>query len=383
MNKLPSVFMILYDIDSLGGAEQQAWRLARGLRDRGVRVAMVTGDWKRQKPDSKMIENIPVHYIPTASRLVAYRGGRRLSRYVMFCTLTYFIWRHQKEYDILHFHESSFLTIAGILIGWLINKKVITKMRASGEWSDLQYIRRDWRGLEKPFLISMLRRINRVISLNEESTQELLANGFQPDQIISMVNGIEVDNFTPRLHYTLSIPPKLVFVGRLEPQKDVKTLLQALTLTTRRDIEALIVGDGYQRQYLENLVIELGLQERVKFYGRVSDVVPLLQKADLFVLPSLAEGISNALLEAMSCGLPCVVTDIPGNRTVLTDQTDGYLFMPGKAEVLAHTLDHLLSDEALRSRLGQAARNTVMQRFAMNAIVESYLNLYCQLVLAN
>jgi glycosyltransferase involved in cell wall biosynthesis len=215
--------------------------------------------------------------------------------------------------------------------------------------------------------------------LNEETTQELLAAGFQPDRIVPMANGIDAEKYRVRSDYTLGIPPRLVFVGRLEPQKDVATFLQALALTSRSDFQALIVGDGPQRQCLEEMACELGLRERTAFCGRVSDVIPFLQEADLFVLPSLSEGISNALLEAMSCGLPCLVTDIPGNRAVITDGIDGHLFTPGSPETLAQLLTTLLADASLRRRTGQAARKTVTQRFSMSAVVEAYLRLYCQL----
>src|SRR5215813_11868862 len=126
-------------------------------------------------------------------------------------------------------------------------------MRASGEWSDLQYIRRNWRGPERPALIGMLRQADFTVSLNDETTEELLGAGFQSDRIVRMVNGIEAEKFTPRSDYTLGKPPKIVFVGRLEPQKDVKTLLQAVKILNWPDIQVLILGEGYQRSFLEGV----------------------------------------------------------------------------------------------------------------------------------
>ena len=375
----PPVFMILYDLDALGGAEQQAWRLAQALHQRQIRVEIVTGCWNGQKPGCRIRQGIPVHYIATVGHLVKWRGGRRLSRYVMLMALFHFLWRHRKQYQILHFHESEFLVVAGILISRLCDKRVITKMRASGRWSDLQHIQNHWRGLEKPVIIGMLKQADRTISLNEESDRELLAAGFRPERVIRMRNGIEVEKFPVREDYTLGHPSTLLFMGRLEPQKDVPTLLRSLTLLKRADTQLVVLGSGPQRQQLEGLAEEWQIKERVKFCGRVAEVVPFLQRADLFVLPSLSEGISNALLEAMACGLPCVVSDIPGNRAVVTDGLDACLFPPGNAEALAQVLTTLLDDQSLRWRLGQAARSTVARCFSMQAVTEAYLTLYRQL----
>ena len=156
--------------------------------------------------------------------------------------------------------------------------------------------------------------------------------------------------------------------------------MQALPLINRSDIRILVVGDGPQRQFLEGMATDLRIGERVVFCGRTSEVVPLLQQADLFVLPSVAEGISNALLEAMAIGLPCLATDIPGNQAVISDGIDGHLFAPGNPPALAHLLTTLLADENLRYRTGQAARAMVTQRFSIQAVAEAYLALYNRLL---
>ena len=134
------------------------------------------------------------------------------------------------------------------------------------------------------------------------------------------------------------------------------------------------------KHFSEETTKSLGLREQVTFCGRVSDVTPFLTTGDLFVLPSVAEGISNALLEAMACGLPCLVSDIPGNRTVITHEKDGLLFPVKDSAALAHLLEKFLTDEALRRQIGQAARVTAMQQFSLQAVVEAYLSLYNRLI---
>src|SRR5262245_28254066 len=135
--------MVLQDLGALGGAEQQAWRLVQGLQRHQVPVEVVTGGWRGQKPGSEIVEGVLVHYLPTIGRWIEWRGGRRLSRYVMITSLLNFLWWRRHQYDVLHCHENEFMAATGVLFGQLCHKRVVTKMRASGEWSDLQYIRRN------------------------------------------------------------------------------------------------------------------------------------------------------------------------------------------------------------------------------------------------
>jgi glycosyltransferase involved in cell wall biosynthesis len=114
----------------------------------------------------------------------------------------------------------------------------------------------------------------------------------------------------------------------------------------------------------------------VKFAGERSDVQDYLRDADVFVLPSKAEGISNALLEAMAQGLPVVVSDIPGNAEVVDDEKTGIVFHRDDVSSLAARLQSLLQDQALRQELGDAARREIDARYAIGRIAERYIGVY-------
>jgi glycosyltransferase involved in cell wall biosynthesis len=111
----------------------------------------------------------------------------------------------------------------------------------------------------------------------------------------------------------------------------------------------------------------------------VNDVPRRLEEADAFVLPSLSEGVSNALLEAMAHGLPCIATDIPGNADLIRDRETGLLVRTGDADALARAMLELAADPALRERLGRAARTLVEERFDMGVIAARYAALYREL----
>ena len=375
-----SVLMVIEDLDALGGAEKQTFRLTKALQEQGLRVSIVTGCWNGRKPGSEVREGIPIHYISTASHLTTRRGGRRVSNYVILVSMFWFLWRYRNHYQILHFHEGKHFVIPGLFMQRFFAKKVIIKMRNSGEWSDFRLIERFYLPFERPFITTALRKANKVVSLNPEAADELSAEGYTTDQVAHMLNGIDVKAFSARETYTLGQPVKLLFLGRLDAQKGIYTLLQAISRLNRKDVEVIALGDGPERETLETEVEALGIKDRIHFLGRVSNVPNFLQQADIFVLPSFAEGISNALLEALSCGLPSIVADISGNQMVVTDQQDAWFFPPGDAEALAKGLDQLITDDALRQRLGQAARQTVLNRFSMDKVAKDYMALYTELI---
>ena len=168
--------------------------------------------------------------------------------------------------------------------------------------------------------------------------------------------------------------PCLLAVGRLYPQKNYGLLLRAFAqaATSQPDWTLCVAGLGPQRQELERLARELGLDSRVRFLGHVADVGGLLAQADAYALSSLYEGFPNALCEAMAAGLPCVSTDCPsGPADIVKDGENGLLTPSGGVQALAGALARLMADEGLRQRLGAAARD-VSRRFHPDRIMAQW-----------
>src|SRR5262249_9884403 len=124
-----------------------------------------------------------------------------------------------------------------------------------------------------------------------------------------------------------------------------------------------LVGDGGLRPQLEIMATELGIQDSVEVLGSRSDVVDLLQQAWGFVLPSRNEGMPNALLEAMACGLPCIATRVSGSEDLITDGLNGILLEPEEPVQMAYALRSLIEDSELAQRLGQEGRATVVGKY--------------------
>jgi glycosyltransferase involved in cell wall biosynthesis len=139
-----------------------------------------------------------------------------------------------------------------------------------------------------------------------------------------------------------------------------------------------ICGDGPDRQALEFTADDLGVSQRVRLRGKLStaECRDVLRDADVFVLSSVAEGISNAVLEAMACGVPVVCTECGGMREAVRDGVEGYLVPPRDPDAMAARLRQLAEDEPLRRRMGAAARQRVLDGFTLRGQVEALRGLY-------
>ena len=173
------------------------------------------------------------------------------------------------------------------------------------------------------------------------------------------------------------------FVGRLIAVKGVDWLLRVWRDVIQQETlgRLLIIGDGPERSALEVQIRSLGLADSVALVGRQEDVFKFLAISDVFVLPSRLEGVSNALLEAMSQGLPVIVADdeLGGNREVVDDRIDGHVVKIGDDRSFGEILVKLLQDAELRNEMGRKAKHKIEQRFSMDSVVNGYCRIYSEL----
>jgi glycosyltransferase involved in cell wall biosynthesis len=167
-------------------------------------------------------------------------------------------------------------------------------------------------------------------------------------------------------------------VGRLHEQKGHIYLLQAAALVRRQcpQVSFRIVGDGPLRNSLEAQSRALGVNDIVEFAGARSDIAAQLRQFDLFVLPSLWEGLPYVLLEAMAVGIPIVATDVSGVREIITDETEGIIAPPRSAAALAEAVTGLVANDARRASLGAKGAQVVRQRFSIDAMVDRTVAVY-------
>lgn len=174
----------------------------------------------------------------------------------------------------------------------------------------------------------------------------------------------------------------VAYVGRLANQKRIKDLIWAMQLLRQLtdNVYFLIVGNGPERTALEEYAERMTCAHLTRFAGHRADARQLLAACDVFWLASEFEGLSNSLLEAMSRGLPCVATDIPPNRELVTDGETGLIANVGDSPAYAQWADRLLADPEWAQRIGDAARQHVKQHFGLQAMIDAHADVYRQLV---
>ena len=205
-------------------------------------------------------------------------------------------------------------------------------------------------------------------------------------KITTIHNGVDVDRFRPggdRMHLRreLGLDEHHLLVGavaHLTPQKGHRHLLEAARQVVQRLPETVfvLVGDGSLRPELEEMVNAWKLQENVRFLGVRRDIPELLGSLDLFVLPSVWEGLGVAVLEAMACELPVVASRVDGIVEMVVEGVTGLLAPPKDAEALHVALTTLLESPAERERMGLAGRERAVSRFSTKAMVERYRGIY-------
>jgi glycosyltransferase involved in cell wall biosynthesis len=225
---------------------------------------------------------------------------------------------------------------------------------------------------------------DRIVAVSEGIAQDLVDNyGVKPEKIDVIhypVDWAKVQELAqePVEHEWFSQEiPIVLFVGRLEAVKGVEHLLRAFA-KVRRQMAArcVLVGDGQEREKLQELAHQLGIEQDVYFAGMQSNPFKYMKRATSFVLPSLSEGLPNVLIEAMACGCPVIATDVAsgGSREVLGGGEYGILVPPGDEEGLAQAILRVLQDPALRKRLSRLA-SQYAQKFDVHEIVPQYARL--------
>jgi glycosyltransferase involved in cell wall biosynthesis len=368
----------------VGGTERQALKLAKMLVEKDVQVEIVTGWWFRGTPQREIVEGIPVFRNHTLWEMFGIKGLRKLGGYLYILTLLWHLAHRRQYYDIIHVHGLNYHTFAAALAGRWFKRKTITKLANSGVASDITKMKTGQQLALSRFLLPVALTCDRFIALTHTISNELVRAGVPSDKILELVNGIDTEEVVARSSYELHHPPRLIYIGRLHAQKGLDRLLKAVGLLIEQglvdDLCLQLVGNGPLWNELHNLVDKLEIGRHVQFLGQSDRVFELLQGSDIFILPSRAEGISNALLEAMSSGLPVIASNVPGNLDVITHRKNGLICSVENPDALAQAITSLLCNPDLRERLGKAARETIERRYDLGRITDRYIQLYKDLL---
>ncbi len=361
------VMHCVYFPPEVGGLESHVYYLCRGLVKRGCRVSVVTSRSRRGLPAHEVMDGVDVWrtWLPSRNPLGwTVHGGMSTP---MLAGIA-------RKADVVH--AQAFQSVLPGVVA-----KHANRIPLVSTWHTSHFLKR----AASPFWKPIFRRLlgwsdhNLAASVEIAKVAEALAPGVSVE---ALRNGVDTDVFS-RCEPSLPAPTRrrIIVPRRLFEKNGVEYFLRAMPLIAERvNVEAVIVGDGPERQKLEALAAGQALGERVQFLGaRSHDEMPgLLSSAELAVFPSLMEATSVAALESMACELPVAASDV-GGLPEIVDHEVGALFESGNPTALAAAVISLLEREDLRA-LGVAARSRVVEHWSNARLVDRHLEVYQDLL---
>jgi glycosyltransferase involved in cell wall biosynthesis len=361
------ILMIVPHVDRIGGYERQALELSRTLTEMEEFVVVLSHGGK--------------HFLKRE-----FRNGfviRRLtsSGLYLLIQLFWFLFSRRKSYNVVHVHGITGFSLIGVRISLMMGLPVCIKPATRDDLNDMAA----GDSFKKRVFRKWITRIPHWISISNELSAEIGKNGITSNAIHEIPNFVDTEKFRPpeKLHRQevrsrFGIGDELVFLylGRFEERKGIDVLLRAWIRTPCGLL--WIVGTGPQENTLKDLAGTENIST-VRFCGPTMFPLDYYQAADVFVLPSLKEGFPNVLLEAMSCGLPCISTSIGGVIDVMEQDRQGLLVSPGSVEMLSGALQKMKASPSERTRWGFNARG-MAERYDRRLMARRYHDLYSRML---
>lgn len=353
--------------ERLGGAERQLNSLCPLLIERGVRPVVIARERSRRPRatnDPFEVVYVRVPPIPGLDRVVFVLGA---------------LWALARARpDVVHAFGAFSQSTSARLYRRLTGTPFVTKILRSGELGDLYRLRRKRFGRRRSE--RLFRDADAFVVISREIDDELAAAGVEPERRLRIPNGVDIERFYPAADSELGDRlrdefgrdgPIVVAVGRMTPEKRMPELSALWHLVRHEHPGATLVIYGKLVNRIDPETVRLHDDPGVVNPGARADIEYGYRAADLYVSASAAEGLSNALLEAMASGLACVVTDVGGVRDVVDDTVNGVIVDSDDLGALVSAINRLLGDPEARSTLGGRARETVAARFGLDAVADS------------
>lgn len=366
------VLMVLeavYPAPNGGGAEAQVRTLARGMRARGHRVTIVTPMALAGMPRVDRVDG-------SAVVRLRYPRIRLLGGPWLWLEMFWFLLSRRRRYDVWHIHIAHHLGAVTALVGSWLDKRVVTKV--SGWWELERGVFAPRAGPLSALARHCLLRSGYWQAISHRIASGLRERGVPRDRIAAIPNAVDMSRFSgmPRPR---GDDPHFIYIGRLVAEKGLEDLLHAFAGISGRFPRArlTLVGDGTLHEPLQKLAASLGIAGKVQFAGHRDDIEAPMAQANIGVLPSRIEGLSNTLLECMAAGMPMVASRISGNEDFVRTNENGWLFESGDRMQLAQCLQAAaLLDKPARDAMGDRARATVGQQAGLDGVLDKLFRLY-------
>jgi glycosyltransferase involved in cell wall biosynthesis len=365
------VLMFIQTLD-LGGSETQCVEVARQLKEEGYDITV--GCLRADGPLKARLNECGLECVefPVRASLLRPKAALQMLNLVAFI--------RRRRFNVVHTNDL-YSNLFVIPAAWLARVPVIISSRRDlGRWWWYTPVRRK--------ILKRVQELSTRILVNSEAVRQelLLRDGFTPDKIHVVYNGIDAQRYIQatadreHLFPGLSQNHKLIItVANMHTgAKGHGDLIEAALNVRKTYPEArfLLAGDGEMRLFFEDQVRAAGLGEMFIFLGHRTDIPSLLACCDIGILASRTEGLPNAVLEYMAAGLPVVATTVGGVPEIIENEVNGLLIPPENPAALSAAILRLLKDDQMCKRLGKAARERILERFNFASVRASLRQLY-------
>jgi sugar transferase (PEP-CTERM/EpsH1 system associated) len=361
------ILHILHSLNT-GGLERVAVDLAKGFRNKDCHVSICCLDGGGGLTEEAKKAEIKVLFL-NKSPGIAWGLPRRISKII-----------REEQSNVVHTHNEAGLVygVPGAFLAGVSNI-VHTEHGKEPNYADHKALHI----IERFFL----KRVKHVITVSEDlKTRIVKSRGIRSEKVSIIHNGIDTDNFfKPECRYEkrkkLGIGPEIIVMGniaRLVPLKNHQFLLGIFKelLKNFANLKLVLVGDGPLMKDLKIISQETGISDSVMFLGERKDVAELLAVFDLFILPSLTEGISITLLEAMAAGKVVIASEVGGNSEIVENGKTGMLIPLGDTSRWVEIIKSIIKNNDIKNSFSENARWAVAKRFGLGMMVESYEKIY-------
>lgn len=240
------------------------------------------------------------------------------------------------------------------------------------------------RFISYPLELKIIQSSDMITTLSRSIAKELKEYNINPDKITVINNGVNETLFHPLKKELNEEKKYIMYAGRIDYEKGLFDLVDCgkYISNKRTDLSFIIAGKGKDLKKLKKKIKKANLQDKFKLLGQLNkdEILRIYQNATLFVFPSYHEGLPGVLLEAMSCGLPIIATDVRGNRDLISHEENGLLIPIQDSKKMAETINTLLQDKQLREHLGKNARKTIIENYTWSDIYKNYIKCYESIV---
>jgi len=286
--------------------------------------------------------------------------------------------------EIIHSHGYK-TNIYGLLATRFMNLPLVSTCHP---WIETSLLMKIYAAIDK----LCLTQFDKVVAISDHIEKKLLSYGISKDRISIISNGVDINRFHKnfdrnRIAREMKLDPDSIIIGtigRLSEEKGHIYLIEAIKRVreVNSNIILIFVGDGQLREMLQNKTAELGLQKHVRFLGIQRDIPKILSLIDIFVLPSLSEGVPMVILEAMAAKKPIIATNVGAIPNILSHNETGIIVTPRDHNGIANAILALLKDPDKLADLGHKAYLKVNNKYSSKIMVKKYIEIYNDLALA-